>query len=118
MAGSLTELPSRAHGFGAAEISTWDFREKTDVEGAVGLGGLLRATSCVSATAGDLGIAALVADGAAVDDYPTIKRTRARMSDTPGFLFPAGPLMELLLYATIFKDAPDSAATNPPDLRS
>ncbi len=101
---NILMIDLRAHGFSGGEISTWGLREKNDVEGAVdwikskgfqngsigALGASLGATSCVYAAAGDPDIAALVTDGAGVDDYPIIQRGWARMSDTPRFFFRRG----------------------------
>jgi uncharacterized protein len=114
---NILMIDLRAHGFSGGEISTWGLGEKHDVEGAVdwiktqgfqrgsigALGASLGATSCVYATADDPDITALVTDGAGVDDYPTIKRSWARMTGTPKFFFPAGLLMERLIYGYDFR---------------
>jgi len=102
----------RAHGFSGGQYSTWGIGERRDVEGAVdwvkqrgihtgsigALGASLGATSCVYASAEDPDISALVTDGAGVDDYPTIKRGWKNATGTPQLFFPAGLLMERLLY--------------------
>jgi pimeloyl-ACP methyl ester carboxylesterase len=102
----------RAHGFSGGEYSTWGIGERHDVEGAVdwikqrgihpgsigALGASLGATSCVYATAEDPDISALVADGAGVDDYPTIKQGWKDATGTPQLFFPAGLIMERVLY--------------------
>jgi uncharacterized protein len=102
----------RAHGFSGGEYSTWGVGERHDVEGAVdwikqrgihpgsigALGASLGATSCVYATAEDPDISALVTDGAGVDDFANIKRAWENATGTPQFFFPAGLIMERLLY--------------------
>lgn len=109
---NILMIDLRAHGFSGGEISTWGIHEKRDVEGAVdwiksqgfragsigALGASLGATSCVYATADDPDISALATDGAGVDDYPTIQRGWPRMTGTPRFFFPAGRVMERLMY--------------------
>lgn len=114
---NILMIELRGHGFSDGEISTWGLHEKNDVEGAVdwvksqgfqrgsigALGASLGATSCVYATADDPDISALVTDGAGVDEYPNIKRGWAKMTGTPGFFFPAGLLMERLMYGYDFR---------------
>lgn len=114
---NILMIDLRAHGFSGGEISTWGLGEKHDVEGAVdwvksqgfrrgeigALGASLGATSCVYATADDADISALVTDGAGVDEYPNIKRGWARLTGTPQFFFPAGLLMERLMYGYDFR---------------
>jgi uncharacterized protein len=114
---NILMIDLRAHGFSGSEISTWGLGEKHDVEGAVdwiksqgfrrgeigALGASLGATSCVYATADDSDISALVTDGAGVDEYPNIKRGWARLTGTPQFFFPAGLLMERLMYGYDFR---------------
>ncbi len=109
---NILMIDLRAHGFSGGEISTWGIGERHDVEGAVdwikqhgiqpasigALGGSLGATSCVHATAEDPDIAALVADGAGIDDYISIQRSWTRMTGTPQLFLPAGVVMERLLY--------------------
>ena len=102
----------RAHGFSGGEYSAWGVGERHDVEGGVdwikqrgihlgsigALGASLGATSCVYATAEDPDISALVADGAGVDDYANIKRAWKNTTGTPQLFFPAGLLMERLIF--------------------
>lgn len=109
---NILMIDLRAHGFSSGEYSTWGIGERHDVEGAVdwikqrgihpagigALGASLGATSCVYATAEDPDISALVTDGAGIDDYPTIKHGWARATGTPQIFFPAGLLMERVLY--------------------
>src|ERR1700733_4387085 len=114
---NILMIDLRAHGLSGGIDSAWGIGERRDVEGAVdwiksqgiqpfsigALGASLGATSCVYATADDPDISALVTDGAGVDDYPTIKRGWVRMTGTPSFFFPAGLLMERLLYGYDFR---------------
>lgn len=114
---NILMIDLRAHGFSGSEISTWGLGEKHDVEGAVdwikgrgfergrigALGASLGATSCVYATAEDSDISALVTDGAGVYEYPNIWRGWSRLSGTPRFFFPAGLLMEQLMYGYDFR---------------
>jgi pimeloyl-ACP methyl ester carboxylesterase len=109
---NIVMIDLRAHGFSSGEYSGWGVGERHDVEGAVdwiksqgirpgsigALGASLGATSCVYATAEDPDISALVTDGAGVDEYPSIKRNWTRSTGTPQFFFPAGLLMEQILY--------------------
>lgn len=102
----------RAHGRSGGKYSGWGVGERRDVEGAVdwikqqgfhtgsigALGASLGATSCVHAVAEDSDISALVVDGAGVDDYVNIKKSWPRVTGTPRLFFPAGLLMQKLLY--------------------
>jgi pimeloyl-ACP methyl ester carboxylesterase len=102
----------RAHGLSGGEICGWGVAERRDVEGAVDwvkaqgihassigvLGASLGATSSVHAAAEDPDISALVVDGAGVNDYATIRRSWTRTTSLPQWFFPAGWLMERVLY--------------------
>ncbi|MFN7996575.1 MAG: CocE/NonD family hydrolase [Bryobacteraceae bacterium] len=102
----------RAHGLSGGDICGWGVAERRDVEGSVDwvkaqgfrpssigvLGASLGATSSVHAAAEDPDISALVVDGAGVNDYTTIKRSWTRTTSLPQWFFPAGLLMERLLY--------------------
>ncbi len=67
--------------------------------GSIGaLGASLGATSCVHAAAEDSDITALVVDGAGINDYATIKQGWKARTGLPQFFFPAGLLMERLVY--------------------
>jgi len=109
---NILMIELRAHGFSGGENCTWGVGERHDVEGAVdwvkqhgisppgigALGASLGATSSVYATADDPDISALVTDGAGIEEYPGIERNWTVTTGTPQFFFPAGVLMERLLY--------------------
>jgi len=109
---NILMIELRAHGFSGGDTCTWGVGERHDVEGAVdwikqhgihpgsigALGASLGATSCVYATADDPDISALATDGAGIDEYPGIKRGWARNTGAPQIFFPAGMLMERLIY--------------------
>lgn len=109
---NILMIELRAHGLSGGKISTWGIGERHDVEAAVdwikaagfrpgsigALGASLGASSCVYATAEDPDISALLVDGPGVVDYPNIRRSWSRLSGTPQLFFPAGALMERVLY--------------------
>jgi len=109
---NILMIDLRAHGLSGGEYCAWGVGERHDVEGAVdwikqrgmqpagigALGASLGATSSVYATAEDPDISALVTDGAGIDEYPGIQRSWTRTTGTPQLFFPAGVLMERLLY--------------------
>jgi pimeloyl-ACP methyl ester carboxylesterase len=109
---NILMIDLRAHGLSGGENSAWGIGERRDVEGAVdwikqrgillgsigALGASLGATSCVYATADDPDISALVTDGAGIDEYPGIQRSWTRTTGTPQIFFPAGLVMERLMY--------------------
>ena len=109
---NILMIDLRAHGLSGGENSAWGIGERHDVEAAVdwlkhngfqpgsigALGASLGATSCVHATAEDPDISALVIDGAGINDYATIKQGWKARTGLPQFFFPAGLLMERLVY--------------------